>query len=76
MLEPHTARNRESKDGFDGGGAAKRSESIPRGLPLRPPRIALLFSLRTRPRSGISAHRSTASDRGAVAIRSAHGAAC
>jgi hypothetical protein len=31
VLEPHTARNRYSRDGFDGGGAAKRSE---RGLPL------------------------------------------
>jgi hypothetical protein len=34
VLEPHTARNRYSRDGFDGGGAAKRSEPIPRGLPL------------------------------------------
>jgi hypothetical protein len=33
-----------SIDGFDGGAAAKRSEP-PRRLPLRPPRMALLFSL-------------------------------
>jgi hypothetical protein len=43
VLEPHTAKNRHSKDGFDVGGAATRSETIPHGL-LSGHRALLCFS--------------------------------